>query len=114
MGRVYHANYFVWLDMARTEFLRKLGFSYKEMEDQGLFFVVAEAQIKYLGYANFDEEIEIKLFLKEKRKVSLLFGYELVQTATGKCIVEAETLMALVNREGRPVRLPVGMMEILK
>ena len=58
-NRVYHANYLVWLDMARTEFLRSKGIDYARFETDGYFLVVRKASIEYFGSASFDDEIKI-------------------------------------------------------
>ena len=47
MGVVYHARYAVWLDVARTEYLRQAGMSYRELEATGLFLVVGELTMRY-------------------------------------------------------------------
>ena len=55
MGFVYHANYFVWLDMARTEHLRDAGMTYREMEERGVFLTVTDARIRYCRAARYDD-----------------------------------------------------------
>ena len=47
MGIVYHANYLVWFEIARSEFLEKLGFPYEEMEKAGYMSPVADVQLSY-------------------------------------------------------------------
>ncbi|HZH41061.1 MAG TPA: thioesterase family protein, partial [Gemmatimonadales bacterium] len=54
MGLVYHANYVIWLDMARTEHLRGTGVTYKEMEEQGVYLAVTDLQVRYRRAARYD------------------------------------------------------------
>lgn len=114
MGRVYHANYFVWLDMARTEFLRDHGASYKELEDQGLFFVVAETGFKYFGSAGFDDIVSIATKITECGAVSLRFEYTLTNKTTQKIIGTAFTKLGAVDKSGKIVKIPSLILEKLK
>ena len=47
MGVVYYANYFVWFEVARADLLRSLGWSYREMEADGVSLPVIEAHCEY-------------------------------------------------------------------
>ena len=49
MGFVYHANYLVWMDMARTEHLRERGATYKALEQQGTFLTVTDVDTVLLS-----------------------------------------------------------------
>ena len=59
MGVVYYANYLVWFEVGRTEWLRETGWSYREMEADGIALPVIEAQCEYRQPARYDDEIEI-------------------------------------------------------
>ena len=59
MGVVYYANYFVWFEVARTDWLRQTGWTYREMERDGISLPVIEAQCEYRQPARYDDEIEI-------------------------------------------------------
>ena len=78
MGRVYHSNYFVWLDMARTEYLREAGISYKKMEEEGVYFVVAETNCKYKNSLGFDDKVLIETWIKEVKKATVEFEYKIL------------------------------------
>ena len=58
-GVVHHSVYPVWFEMGRTELLRANGLAYKDLEKVGVFFVVAELNIKYRRPAMYDEELEL-------------------------------------------------------
>lgn len=76
MGRVYHSNFVNWMEEARTEFIRKSGISYKEMEDLGIFLPVSEIKIKYFAPVEYDENLVITLEVVEISRVKVSFSYE--------------------------------------
>jgi len=103
---VYHAYYFIWFDMGRTEFLRKIGVSYKELEDQGFLLVVTKAKIKYLSPARLDDEILLKTRFVRKTRIRLVFEYEVFRERDNKLLTIGETELACISREGKAVRIP--------
>jgi acyl-CoA thioester hydrolase len=76
MGYVYYGNYAEYYEVGRVEALRKLGFSYKEMEDQGILLPVLEFSINYKKPAFYDDEITVKTSIKEMPGVKITFHYE--------------------------------------
>jgi len=55
MGVVHHSSYFVWLELARVEWLKSLGIDYKQMEQEGFFLPVVQADLTYKVPAFFDD-----------------------------------------------------------
>jgi len=106
MGVVYYANYLVWMEVARVEFCKSVGFSYEEMErDDGIFLAVSEAHCRYLYPARFDQEIVIHTSLADAHPRMIRFGYEM-QFADGRKLATGETKHVFVGRDLKPVRLP--------
>lgn len=92
MGVVYHANYFVWFEVGRVELLRKLGFSYREMEQNDQCFIaVVDARCRYKAPARYDDEIVVRTHLKSFRESLVHFGYEVVRAADGVLLAQGET-----------------------
>ena len=60
MGVVYYANYLVWFEVGRTEWLRDAGWNYRDMEEAGISLPVIEAHCEYRQSARYDDEIEIR------------------------------------------------------
>lgn len=106
MGVVYHANYLVWLDVARTEYLRTSGMAYGDLEARGYFLAVAELAIRYLAPARFDDEIRVRCWVRELRSRRVTFAYIVERVADGARLVTAETAMFVLDRQFRPTRLP--------
>ena len=106
MGVVYHANYLVWCDIGRTEYLKSLGANYAELEQAGTMLAVAEASIRYHASARFDDVVRIETTLSELRSRALTFDYILTNAATGVRLATVNTVLVSLDRTGRPVKLP--------
>lgn len=107
MGVVYYANFFVWFEIGRVEFLRQLGFSYRDMErEDGCFIAVVEARCRYRAPARYDDEITIRTRLKSYRASMIQFGYELVRVADGAMLAEGETTHMVTDAQMKVRPLP--------
>jgi len=106
MGFVYHANYFVWLDMARTEHLRRTGVTYKAMEEQGVFLAVTEARIRYRRPARYDDLLRIRCWVRDLASRRVIFGYAVERAATDELLATAETALIALNRRHALARIP--------
>ena len=76
MGIIYHSNYFIWFEIGRTELFGKIRISYPDLEKNGYFLVVTEANCKYKAPATYDNELEILTQLTELKNSILTFDYE--------------------------------------
>jgi acyl-CoA thioester hydrolase len=114
MGIVYYANYLRWFEMGRTELMRSLGFSYKEMEDQGTYLPVSEIFCKYLVPARYDDLLIIETSIGFLKRVSIQFVYRILRKSDGAELVTGTTLHAFLDKEGRIVRVPGPLKEKLK
>lgn len=104
MRRVYHANYLAYFEMGRTEMLRAAGGSYRVFEDAGLFLVVAEASVRYLKAAEYDDLLVVRTHLGRIRLASVEHTYEVFRE--GALLATGRTLLVCVDREGSVTRLP--------
>ena len=104
MNVVYYANYFVWFEVGRTELLRGLGWSYREMEADGYSLPVIEASCQYLRPAHYDDELQITTTGTLVSPVRLVFEYT-IDRGTDR-IVAGRTAHASLDPRGKPVRLP--------
>ncbi len=105
MGVVYYANYFVWFEVGRTDFLREFGMSYKDLEQNELFLPVIEAYCKYKNPARYDDPLKVITRLQFLQEVRLGFQYEIVHADSGERLAQGETAHAFVNKAGKPVVL---------
>ena len=113
MGVVYHGNYAQFLEIARVEWLRNLGISYKWMEDNGVMLPVIALHINYHKSAYYDDVLSIKISLSKTPSVRIEFDYE-ITNEKGEIITTANTVLAFINMaSGRPVRCPDYILEKL-
>jgi acyl-CoA thioester hydrolase len=107
MGVVYYANYLVWMEVARVEYCKALGFRYKDMElDDGVLLAVVEANCRYLYPARFDEEVTVETHLAEANPRIVSFHYEMRLAENERKLATGSTRHIFCNREMKPVRLP--------
>jgi acyl-CoA thioester hydrolase len=106
MGVVYYANYLVWFEVARTDLLRTLGWTYREMEESGISLPVIEARCEYRAPARYDDEIVIHTEGWMRSPVRMEFGYRISRKADGVVAAEGMTMHAALGNHGRPSRLP--------
>jgi acyl-CoA thioester hydrolase len=107
MGVVYHANHFIWFEVGRVEFLRQVGFSYKDMEhEDDCFIAVADAHCRYRAPVHYDDEVIVCTRLKHVREKVIRFGYELRNAQTCELLAEGETTHIVADAQMRPRALP--------
>ena len=106
MGIVYYANYLVWFEVGRTDWLRGSGWSYRDMEADGFSLPVIEARCTYHESARYDDTIEVRTTGALASPVRIQFLYEVVRAADGATLATGMTMHAALDRNGRPRRLP--------
>ena len=111
MGVVYYANYFVWFEIGRTDFLRHLGYDYATMErEDGCLLPVVEVTCRYKAPARYDDELVLETRLLHLRTSVIKFGYKLLKPATAGrpalLLAEGETIHVVVNRAMQKVPIP--------
>jgi acyl-CoA thioester hydrolase len=104
MGLLHHANYLVYFEQGRTELLRSLGVTYKDLEDQGFLLVLSRAEVRYRSPAHYDDVLTLRTTVTRTTVVRIEHKYELMRGGT--LIAEGETTLASVDREGRIQALP--------
>ena len=113
MGVVYYANYLVWFEVGRTEWLRETGWSYREMEHEGVALPVIEAHCEYRQPLRYDDELEIATRAALMTPVRIRFDYDITRASDGARAVTGYTVHAAVDADGRPCRLPARVRDLL-
>ena len=103
----------MWFEVGRTEWLRQAGWTYREMERDGISLPVIEARCEYRRPARYDDEIEIATRGNLVTPVRIRFDYEVVCTADGTVAAVGHTVHAAVDVDGKPCRLPSRVRETL-
>jgi acyl-CoA thioester hydrolase len=112
MGVVYHANYLVWFEVGRVEFIRQLGMDYKSMEqEEGALIAVVEATARYKAPARYDDELSIRTSLAAVRGPIVRFRYSVVRVADGLVLCEGETTHIVVGRDMKRREMPASYAE---
>jgi len=106
MGVAYHANYLVWFEVGRTDLLRTLGWTYREMEDSGVILPVIEAHCEYRQASRYDDELEIRTEGRLLSQVRIQFDYQVVRRADAVTTAKGRTVHAALDADRRPCRLP--------
>ena len=115
MGVVYHANYLVWFEIGRVEFMRQLGFSYRDMEqNDGCFIAVADARCRYKAPARYDDEIVVRTHVKNVRESVVHFVYELLRVPDGVLLAEGETTHIVTNEQMKTRTMPEKYMKAFR
>jgi acyl-CoA thioester hydrolase len=98
MGYVYHGNYVTYFEVARVEWLRSIGISYKELEDNGIALPVSQFNINYLKPAFYDQSLTIKVIVPEVVGAKIFFKYE-TRNESGELINQGETTLVFFDRK---------------
>ena len=106
MGVVYHGNYAQFFELGRTEWLRSLGVTYKEMEVSGIMLPVISLQCNFIKPALYDDVLTIHTFLKKEPLVKIEFDYEIKNQDT-ELLCTGNTVLAFMNSNTKkPTRCP--------
>jgi acyl-CoA thioester hydrolase len=115
MGIVYYANYLVWMEVGRVEYLKAHGFNYKQMEiEDGVLLAVVEAHCRYASPARFDEEVVIRTWVAEASLRTVRFAYEMRLSTDGRKLATGETRHIFLGRDLRLCRMPVKYRGLLE
>jgi acyl-CoA thioester hydrolase len=106
MGVVYHANFLVWCEIGRTDHIRELGRSYRELEEQGVTLAVAEASVRYIAPARYDDRISVETVLTRLSSRTMTFDYVITNADTGQRLATASTTLISLDASGRVTALP--------
>lgn len=99
MGVAHHAVYWIGFEVARTDLVRKLGFSYRRLEEEGCRMLVAEAGCRYRAAARYEARVS------EVRRTRIRIDYT-ARDEDGKTLAEGFTVHAFLTPDMRPVRFP--------
>jgi len=112
MGVVYYANYLIWFEVGRTDLLRSTGWSYREMEVEGFSLPVIESHCEYRAPAKYDDEIDVRTSGAIVSPVRVRFDYDVVRAGDEVVLATGHTVHAVLDRTGRPRRLPARARDV--
>jgi acyl-CoA thioester hydrolase len=113
MGVVYHGNYAQFFEMGRTEWLRSLGVTYKDMEKSGIMLPVISIKFNFIKSALYDDVLTIHTFLKKEPLVKIEFDYE-IKNQKDELICTGNSVLAFMNiKTTKPRRCPEYLLKSL-
>ncbi len=113
MGYVYHGNYAQYLEMGRIEWLRKLGISYKKMEEEGIMLPVLSLTINFQKSAYYDDVINVKTQLQKMPSARIEFDY-ILTNQNSEIITTANVVLVFINmKTKKPIRCPEYILDQL-
>lgn len=113
MGVAYHANYLVWCEMGRTDFIRQHVRSYAELEREGVSLAVSDASVRYHAAARYDEVVRITTTLLEVRSRALVFEYAMTRQPDGARLASARTTLVSMGKGGKLTAMPDDLRAML-
>ena len=108
MGVVYHANYLVWMEVGRVELFRAAGLRYRDFEvETGLHLAVAEAGIRYLAPARYDDPVIVRTTMAAAHARMVAIEYEMRHGDTGQPLAKGFTKHMFLSASSlKPAKLP--------
>lgn len=105
MGIVHHSRYYPWFEAARTDFIKKSGFSYTEMEKMGVWLPLVETGARYIDGLHYEDEVLVKTRLVLLSAAKCEFKYEVYREADGKLMTTGRTLHAFTDSSFKPFNM---------
>lgn len=106
MGVVYHGNYATYFEVARTEWLRNLGVTYKDLENNGIMLPVISLSFNFVKSAKYDDLLTISVFLKKRPLVKIEFDYEIYNQNKEKISTGNSVLAFIDMKTNKPIKCP--------
>jgi acyl-CoA thioester hydrolase len=103
MGISYYGNYFTWFEVGRSSFFRELGFTYKQLEEEGVISPILEAYAKYHKSTYYDDLLTVETEVTQFTGAKLKFNYEIYRD--GELVTSGWTMHCFVSKEGKLVNL---------
>ncbi|MEP6747820.1 MAG: thioesterase family protein [Bacteroidota bacterium] len=114
MDVVYHGNYAQYFEVARAEAIRKLGFTYKNMETLGTYMPITELQCKYLRPAHYDDLLTVKVILKQLPDGHRIeFDHEVYNEAGSLLTIGKVVLYFINSKTKEKTNMPKELREML-
>ena len=113
MGIVYYANYLVWFEVGRTEFILSEGLDYADIEKEGLFMAVVEASCAYKAPARYGDTVTVHTWPSDIKHSSLKFNYKVMRKKDGVLLAQGSTTHVLIDKDVKPRKIPEKIRALL-
>jgi len=113
MGAVYNAHFLTYFEIGRTEYLRRRGIAYRELETRGVYLVVVEAHCRYQRPARYDDVLEIQTWVGRLRPTRIDFRHRVLRQSDGTRIAEGHMVLACIDADRKPRPLPRDVRDLI-
>lgn len=111
MARVYHSNYLIWMEEARTEWFKNIGLNYKKIEEDGYLLPVSDLSVKYLAPVEYDENVCIKVWVEKLTRLKVHFLYEFYSEDESILFAKSSSVNVFTDKNGKPKRIEKELFE---
>lgn len=112
MGIVHHSRYYPWFEMARGEFIKKIGISYSQMEKMGILLPLTETHCKYIHGLTYEDEVIVTCQIEKLSVARISFLYEVIRKSDMQKVSEGRTAHGFVDRNLRPINMKKEFSEL--
>ncbi|MFC7370722.1 acyl-CoA thioesterase [Fictibacillus iocasae] len=105
MGVVYHANYIIWFEIGRTALIEKLGFSYADMENEGILSPVTHVEAFYKKPLTYGDHATVVTSIKEYNGLKVVYEYEIKNSNGNVCVTGNSSHVCVKKETFRPVSI---------
>lgn len=103
MGITHHSNYIRWMEEARMDYLKSMGYSMRRLESDGITSPVVSVKVKYEKTTTFDDEVRVDIFVEKYTGVRLEMGYVMTNLTTGEEAARGKSAHCFIDSKGRPI-----------
>ena len=114
MGVAYHANYLVWCEVGRTDLIRALYASYRDIEREGIGLAVAEATVRYHAPARYEDLVVVETSVEGVGSRSVTFSYLISKVDSGERLATASTTLISIDPSGKVTTIPAPLRAALR
>ena len=105
MGITHHANYIKWMEEARIDYLEQIGYSYAQMEADGIISPVIGVECHYKRATTFNDVVQVQVWVEEFTGVRLIIGYKMTDAADDELVLSGRSTHCFTDAQGRPIIL---------
>ena len=113
MGYCYYGNYAQYFEVGRVETLRKIGISYKQLEEKGIMLPVIDFHVKYKKPAKYDDNLTIQTKITEIKGAKIIFEYTITNQSNETIAISSTTLAFISKKTMRPITPPKYFIELI-
>lgn len=112
MGIVHHSRYYPWFEIARGEFIKKIGLTYSEMENMGILLPLTETHCKYIQGLTYEDDIIVTCRIEKLSVARVSFIYEVIRKKDMKKVSEGKTVHGFVDKNMRPINMKKDYLDL--